>query len=36
MNGYLVPIDGAGYKDRQDVDISLFEFDGNMHIGGLE
>lgn len=36
MDGCLNPIDGAGYKDRQDVDISLFEFDGNMHIGGLE
>ena len=36
MDGCLNPIDGTGYKERQDFDISLFEFDRNMHIGGLD
>ena len=36
MDGCLNPIDSTVYKDRQHVNISFFEFDGNMHIGGLE
>ena len=36
MDGCLNPIDSTGYKDRQHVNISFFEFDGNMHIGWLE
>ncbi|KXT82700.1 hypothetical protein STRDD11_01773 [Streptococcus sp. DD11] len=34
MEDYINPIDGTKYTDRQHVDISLFEYDENIHFGG--